>query len=400
MKHLVERTCTVVRGRHEEPEPRPGLINPQGTASRPLESLREASAYVLLGSPGSGKTETFKREARQTGGHYITARDFLTFDPDPEWQRQTVFIDGLDETRAGASDGRTPFDGIRAKLQRMGRPRFRLSCREADWFGANDRERLQAVLPERDLMVVRLDPLSDDAILEVLERNHGVNDPGAFVASARERGVEELLPNPQNLRMLVTVVDRTGEWPRTRTETFGMACGELVSEENPEHQIAWRGTANATTLLDAAGDLCAVLLLTGKAGVTLPVTVPDTEHPQLERMPRGDQQLLQRVVGTNLFALSGEGRLVPAHRQLAEFLAARRLAELVAEGPSRPPAIGPNDRPSMAASSPSSVVLPPGWPRSVDLRATKSSNATLSEWSFTATSRISVHARKRWYSRP
>lgn len=332
MKHFVERTCTVVPERHEEGGGPSELNLSHEAESHPLESFRKEPAYVLLGSPGSGKTKAFKREAQRNGGCYITARDFLTFDPDPEWEGRTIYIDGLDETRAGTSDGRTPFDGIRAKLQSAGRPQFRLSCREADWFGAYDRERLKAVAPNGKLLVLRLDPLSDQGVLESLEQNHGVDDPAAFVAEARKLGVENLLPNPQNLRMLTEAVAGAGEWPTTRTETFDMACGKLVAEENREHQIAWRGTASTTALLDAAGDLCATLLLAGKAGVTLPGTEPDTDHPRLEHAPRGDQQLLHRVVGTNLFALASEGRLIPAHRQLAEFLAARRLADLVANG--------------------------------------------------------------------
>ena len=198
---------------------------------------------MLLGAPGSGKTEAFRREAGLEGGHYVTARDFLTFDPLPEWKGGTIYIDGLDETRAGATDGRTPFDGIRAKLSSMGSPRFRLSCRAADWFGANDRERLNAVVPNREVHLLRLDPLSRQGVLDILERNHGVGDPVAFVAEAGERGVEDLLPNPQNLRMLVEAVAEADEgWPQTRTATFDLACRKLVSEENPEHQIACEDT--------------------------------------------------------------------------------------------------------------------------------------------------------------
>ena len=332
MKHFVERTCTVVRGREEE---RGGetVSSRRGEAeSRSFESFREVAAYVLLGSPGAGKTEAFRREAGWERGHYITARDFLTFDPMPEWEGKTIYIDGLDETRAGVSGGRTPFDEIRAKLQSMGSPPFRLSCREADWFGANDREHLRAVAPNREVRVLRLDPLSYDGVLEILERNHDVNDPAAFVAEARKRGVEDLLLNPQNLRMLAEAVAEPDEWPRTRAETFDMACQELVSEENPEHQIACSGTFNTKALLDGAGDLCALLLLAGKAGVTLPGTMPDANHPRLDQVPRVDQQLLRRVVGTNLFAMPSEGRLAPVHRQVAEFVAARRLADLIAEG--------------------------------------------------------------------
>ena len=331
MKHFVERTCTVVRERHEE-HGRQSESSPSHEAeSRPLESFREEPAYVLLGSPGSGKTKAFEREAQQEGVERIPAGDFQDLDATPEWRGKTLYIDGLDETRAGAFQGRTPFGAIRAKLQRLGYPRFRLSCREADWFGASDRERLKAVAPSGELLVVRLDPLSDQGILDILRRNLGREDPKGFIAAARQRGVDGLLRNPLNLEMLSAAV-RDNAWPRTRTRTFDLACRKLVSEENPEHQIAWRGTADPTALLDAAGDLCATLLLTGKAGVTLPGTVPDANHPRLDQVPLGDQQLLRRVVGTNLFGLPAEGRLIPAHRQLAEFLAARRLTELVARG--------------------------------------------------------------------
>ena len=86
------------------------------------EDFRESDAYVLLGAPGAGKTVAFRQEAECGGGYYVTARDFITFDDRPEWQNATLFIDGLDEMRAGATDERTPLDAVRAKLDRIGRP--------------------------------------------------------------------------------------------------------------------------------------------------------------------------------------------------------------------------------------------------------------------------------------
>ncbi|MCY4572227.1 MAG: hypothetical protein OXF01_05440, partial [Gemmatimonadetes bacterium] len=332
MKHFVERTCTVVREHRKETTGETKSHPAHAIEPRPLESFREEDAYVLLGPPGSGKTVAFEHEAAAEGGHYVTARDFMTFAAEPDREGKTLFIDGLDEMRAGASGGRTPFGAIRAKLQRLGRPPFRLSCREADWFGTNDRERLRTVAPNREVRVLQLDPLSDQGVLHILERNHGVDDPATFVAEARKRGVDDLLRNPQNLRMLAEAVAEADEWPRTRAETFDMACRELVSEENPEHQIACDDTFDTTTLLDAAGYLCALLLLAGKGGVTRPGTVADANHPRLDQVPRVNQQLLRRVVGSNLFAMPSEGRLAPEHRQIAEFLAARHLAARIADG--------------------------------------------------------------------
>ncbi len=323
MKHFVERTCTVVRS--------PGDGDGRQNEPQPLDSFRKEAAYVLLGPPGAGKTEAFKRDANAEGVKPITARDFQALDPEPEWENVTLYIDGLDETRAGATDGRTPFDAIRRKLQRLGRPRFRLSCREADWFGANDRECLRAVAPEGEVQVLRLEPMSDDGILEHLRRNLGVKDPQAFVAEAQRRGVEGLLGNPQSLRMLAAAVDGQ-EWPESKTKTFDLACQKLISEHNQEHRIAASESHNTDALTQEAGRLFALLLLTGKAGLTLPGTDPNSDYPGVEQIPAADQQLLRQVLRRGVFASPSEGRIAATHRQVAEFLAARCLAGLIDGG--------------------------------------------------------------------
>lgn len=65
MAYLVDRTCTeVVKGSGAR-------------VSKPFRDRRSRGAYVLLGDPGSGKTQTFVAEANACNGHYITARDFL-----------------------------------------------------------------------------------------------------------------------------------------------------------------------------------------------------------------------------------------------------------------------------------------------------------------------------------
>ena len=296
--------------------------------SRPLEAFRESAAYVLLGAPGAGKTKVFNTEGKRDGCHCVTARDFLTFDVDdtPEWHDATLFIDGLDERRAGAVDGRTPLDAIRAKLDALGRPRFRLSCREADWFGANDRAHLARVARDGAIQVLRLDPLSGDDIREILTRNLGIEDADAFVATARERGINALLANPQNLEMLAEAV-RGGTWPEARTEAFELACGRLVREPNWEHRLANRDAPSPSDLLSAAERLCAVQLLAGRAGYTLSGGETDGDHLELDDISgdRSQKQMLRHALGTRLFA--GESQRVPAHRQIAEFLAARHLAK-------------------------------------------------------------------------
>ena len=301
-------------------------------ASRTLDDFRESDAYVLLGAPGAGKTRTFEREAAGgEGGHYVTARDFITLGVQSERDDATLFIDGLDEMRAGSSDGRTPLDKIRARLDTLGRPRFRLSCREADWFGANDRTHLERVSKSGKVTILRLDPLTEDGIREFLGHHPGIEDASGFIAAARERGIDALLANPQSLRMLADAVSG-GSWPESRTETFDLACERLVREQNPEHSIANRNGPSESDRLNVAGRLCAVQLLAGGAGYALTDDRADDDSLGLTRISGVAQETLRDAVSTRLFESVEEGRAVPIHRHIAEFLAARYLAQRIDEG--------------------------------------------------------------------
>ena len=324
MTHYVSRTCTEIGKRDSKKW--------SESPSRPLEDFRETDAFVLLGAPGAGKTEALEREARLTGGCPVTARDFVGLDNRPKWHDATLFIDGLDEMRAGSSDGRTPLDRIRNRLNSLGCPRFRLSCREADWFGANDRTHLKMVSRDGKVRVLRLDPLSEDNIREILRRNTHIHDAGGFIASARERGIDGLLPNPQSLQMLADAVDG-GHWPETRMETFDLACRALLKEHNREHQIANPDVVGIPRLMNEAGRLCAVQLLAGNAGYTLTGNgIGDPGFPALDQIPGGDRATLRYVLSTKLFEGPSEGRVAPVHRQVAEFLAAKYLASRISEG--------------------------------------------------------------------
>lgn len=343
MSCIVPRTCTEI----------PADGPDRAAMSRPLDEYRDVPAYVLLGDPGAGKTTAFKREcgASGTDGVFVSARDFLTFDPEsrPEWRKGTLFMDGLDEVRAGSPDARTPLDAIRRKLDRLGRPRFRLSCRAADWLGANDRTRLADVAPDARVTVLRLDPLTDSDVRTILKALPRIADD--FVLEARERGVDGFLTNPQSLRMLAEVVAGGGGWPENRRDLFEAACRQMAREHNPEHVAAAesQGTipvsadgAAMEDVLDAAGRLCAVQLMSGAAGYAPPAQSETDDFPAFDRCAHGwgtaggtagdsaaRARLLRTALATRLFGASANGGVQPVHRHVAEFLGARHVAGLV-----------------------------------------------------------------------
>ena len=233
MNYLVSRTCTEI--------PPPDAAQSRQPEPQPLAAFRSAPAYVLLGDPGAGKTTAFEVESEAVGdGLYVSARDFLTLNVDahPEWRKKTLFIDGLDEVRAGTDDVRTPFDAIRRQLDELGKPRFRLSCREADWLGANDRNNLASVSPDGAVTVLRLNPLTDADILSILEAQPGVGDAQKFVAKAQDQGIERTPHESAE----PGVVDRSSGKRRLAGKPTGhfRSClfATLFRERNKEHRAA------------------------------------------------------------------------------------------------------------------------------------------------------------------
>ena len=336
MSLVVPRTCTEIRDANN----RVDAGRTQPGAGRSLESFRSTHAYVLLGDPGAGKTTVFTREREALGDAacFVTARDFLTFEPNdrPEWRGKTLFIDGLDERRAGSPDKLTSFDRIRGRLAKLGTPSFRLSCRTADWLGENDRRHLAPVTPgNANVIVLRLDPLTDSDAQKILEARTDMSEASTFIATAKERGVDALLWNPQSLRLLADVVSRGGTWPETRIETFAVACRHMAAEHNQDHRHGVRPPSVDCTL-DAVGRMCSILLLTGSAGYA--PDPDDVDDDYLNPDPCAwDRDMCLYALSTKLFTAQTEARrFTPVHRHLAEFLAARHIKRLIANGNALP----------------------------------------------------------------
>jgi hypothetical protein len=83
------------------PEP----VAENGPVRRMFANYAEYRCIVLLGDPGSGKSHLFAASAEASGGTLVTTRDFLNIPNFPAGA--DLFINGLDERRAGREDHST-----------------------------------------------------------------------------------------------------------------------------------------------------------------------------------------------------------------------------------------------------------------------------------------------------
>ena len=307
--------------------------DPAGTGKAfSLDELQDIGAFVLLGAPGSGKTTLFRQEAESTGGVFESARDFVTLVDRPEWHGRTLFIDALDERRSESPNATHPLDSIRSKLDRLGqpkRPKFRISCRDADWLGTSDRDPLKRVSPDGGVQVFRLDPLDESGILDILAEILPSGPPEEYVQEARERGIEYLLENPLTLKLLVKASESFG-WPATRMETYERACSVLAKELSNEHLTVNPNRLSSAELLDAASELCAIQLMSGKDGYSQGPAEESGHLISLQEFDRDARGPARQALHSRLF--SAADGLTPVHRHVAEFLAGRYLAGKVGEG--------------------------------------------------------------------
>ena len=308
MNTYIERTCTEVGDENER--------------EVSLADFRGRDAYVLLGGPGGGKTRSFEEEWQRTeDGLYVKAHDFVDLSRPNEWRGKTLFIDGLDELRA-SSPSPEPLGLIRAKLDKLGRPRFRLSCRDANWSSALDADDLAKVSRDGRVAKLKLAPLSDSEVGKFLAALNV--DEAAFADRARDA------PSPRDpliLEHLVRAV-KGGQQPRSRKEVFEASCRYFLREHNPRHARSRENEPfGVEEQLDAAAQLCAVALLSGKRGYVRSPAESDAHWITIGEVP-GNQDLFNAVLRTRLFEVADD-RFAPPHHHIAEFLAGRHLAKRV-----------------------------------------------------------------------
>lgn len=296
--------------------------------TRYFSDYAEMPNVVLLGDPGAGKTHLFRALSTATGELYLTTRSFLNL---PKVGGGAIlYIDALDERRAGRGD-HDVIDAVVQKLFDSDAAKVRIACRAADWLGDTDLAAFSDYFDRNGgVTVVSLAALSADEQLAVLELQ-GVPDPELFRSEAIKRGLVDFLTNPQNLIMLTTAV-KGGQWPASRKELFETATLLLLQEPNETRARSELGQFAPEELLDAAGSICAVRLISDVAGISLADSSTDPDFPTYRLLPFVNRENAAAALARRVFEAVDVERVDYAHRTIAEYLAAFWLARMVRGG--------------------------------------------------------------------
>lgn len=296
---------------------------------RSFSSHLESPNLILLGDPGAGKSHLFEQAAELSGGSFLTARNFLN--APSHLLAPALFIDALDEKRAGRGDNNT-IDRMVEKLFERVPTQVRISCRAQDWLGDTDMAAFQHYFDHHGgAIVLALEPLSRQEMVLILT-DRGIADPTGFLEQAYERELDDFLLNPQNLLMLAEVV-RAGDWPKSRRELYQAATKLLLNEHSPTRSRTGEGVYTAEELRDAAGAICALRLIADVEGISLRENEKRAGFPSYRSIDFPDVDKIQATLGRRTFKATGAEETVDySHRTTAEFLAAAWLAKKVRGG--------------------------------------------------------------------
>lgn len=288
---------------------------------------------VLLGEPGIGKTELTKQISVSLGAIRVAAGTFCrTSDAsiNSDQMHGTIIIDGLDEI--AASNSEPAIDKVLTRLSGLKNPNVIVSCRAADWTGVSNRAKFEADYGVTPIPVHILPFNSEQAKLFLVQYDAKI-DANHLLSAVNRQGLNDLVGNPLTLSLLAEVWLRDAGLPATRVDLLDRATHLLCSEENIAHDQSHQAQATSQSILQSAGCIFAHLLLSGSVGIATNNSrkIPEGFIPLASFNDVNLAINAATVVRTRLFKPDAEDLLVPVHRIVAEFLAARWLSQKLDE---------------------------------------------------------------------
>ena len=243
-----------------------------------------------------------------------------------------IYVDAVDEAMIPVSTAAQVLaEWIRDKLRDI-RPLLRISCRSTIWPRI-----VQSAIDDSygagTPLVATLNRLSASDVLKVAE--HVGVDGMSFLEQVDASGVVLLSEQPLTLRMLFRVFQKQGCLPNNRGALFSQAVNVLSQERDERRELGNVSEISPPVILEAAERLACFTLLSGFERIDLGDDPPDLSLGWLDlsSLPSSgrslDERLLRAIGCCALCEGDGARCFRFIHRQIAEYLAGRRIAKLL-----------------------------------------------------------------------
>lgn len=313
----------------------------------PSSGLREWPACGMLGAAGLGKTfeQTYLAELDRADGFEVIHDRLAVLGQTAEGltsrldtlaaaaSSNTVFyLDALDEVMVPVQTAGLVIQRWVTDKLSSARPRLRLSCRSAVW-PPGVQNAIEAVYGAASCAFAVLQPLSAADVRSVVSA-HGV-DAKTFLQAVDAAGVRALSEQPLTLRMILRIHQEHGTLPRKRGDLFRQGIEQLARERRERAREGTGVAVPTAQLLEAAERLACFCLLSGRDVIDLAESPSSTALAarEVEGLPGADRPLdstlLDAICRSGLCEGEGPECFRFGHRQFAEYLAGRRLAELL-----------------------------------------------------------------------
>ena len=297
------------------------VLQPEGK----IEDFFHHHGIVILGEPGLGKTSACEYAAKnEPDAEFVRIGDFLSALELKHLKGKTLYLDGLDEHRSRA-DGVDVVDAIIARLKALSCPKFRISCRTAEWHGGKDLNLLSSVNNGTSVVQLDLQPLTPDGVLTLIPGNED------FIEGAKKHNLDDFLRNPQDALLLYSFYCERNQWPTNRVDLMEGACRALLKECNAVHGEAIDDWVTDQELERASNYLASILLMSNVLGISSTRSNSDRNFPCIQAFG-GDLFAMKAATRRSVFKTAENNRIEPKHRKIAEYMAARYLASCVRKG--------------------------------------------------------------------
>jgi len=308
-----------------------------------FEALNHIPCLILLGEPGTGKTQEMNDQAEllkstiedtvlifSLGGQTETILCEKIFENQQlkEWidgsGKLYLFLDGLD---FGLLSIHALTSLLIHKFQKLPLDRLylRISCRAMVWPNSFE-ENLKVLWREENYKVYKLAPLRKNDLKEVAQKNNF--QANKFLEDIIEKHVVSFAIKPVTLSFLTNLYRKHQQFPSTQTELYTDGC-RLLCEE---HSSELRETPNfrrpsPDQIMQAAGRIAYITIYTNRSVIWSDIDqgdVPEGNITFREFISVGEinDDLVKEALKSGLFSPLGPHQFIWAHQTYAEFLAA------------------------------------------------------------------------------